>query len=112
MHEGMAVGATYLAFALFHAADAPRRPRRASARTTPRRWGLRVVAVALLAFACACWPRAEGLVASWLVVSASTCLSATFFVLIAAVAPRLAWGLALLCAAGIAASLLGRVLHG
>jgi hypothetical protein len=112
MHEPMALGATYLAFALFHAADAPRLPRWIGARTEARRWGLRLGALALLALACLSARQGEGLAAASLVVSASMCLSATFFVLIAATLPRVAWGLACLSAVGISAMLLYWVFHG
>jgi hypothetical protein len=102
-----------LAFASFHAADVHRRPVRFQNMAAP--WSstaLRAVGVLLLALSVTLRSNVEGLAAALLVVLAMCCGAATLFVLLAPLAPRVVWGLAIACApAGLILSFLG-VVHG
>jgi hypothetical protein len=97
MLEGAALLALYLAFALLHAAEPRRRPSSwpALAPAWDRRF--RIAALACLACGTGLWARAEGLAAALLVALSALTAFATAVVLLAPVAPRLVWGLAVAC---------------
>lgn len=112
MREALSLCASYLAFALLHAADGPHPPAWAGASSRLRRGTCRLVALALLALAYLSWRRIEGTTAALLVVAASMCLSATTFVVMAAFLPRLAWRSALFGAVVMPVLIWGAFLHG
>jgi len=112
MREALSLGASYLAFALLHAADGPRPPAWAGGPSRLRRETFHLAALALLSLAYVSWRRVEGATAALLVLSASMCLSATVFVVVAAFLPRLAWGSALLDAVVIPVLVWRAFFHG
>lgn len=108
MLEGAALLALYLAFALLHAAEPRRRPPSWPARAPAWDRRRRIAALACLASGVGLWAHAEDLAAALLVALAALTAFATAVVLLAPVAPRLMWGLAIACApAAIALSLGG-----
>jgi hypothetical protein len=100
-------------FALFHAAEPRRRPVRF--QTSLPIWSpaaMRIAGTVVLALSVTQRSNVEGLAAALLVVLAMACGAATLFVLVAPLAPRIVWGLAIACApAGLILSFLG-VVHG
>lgn len=108
MLEAAALCSSHLAFALLHAAEARRRPRRLAGLGPGWSGAFRAAALALITWSVACWARSEDWSAALLVVLAALCTSATLFVLLVRVFPRPVWGLSLLCApAALLFSVLG-----
>jgi hypothetical protein len=91
---------TYVAFASLHAADPARAPWRVRA-TAHRLWraALRLIAAGAFIAAIALWQRMEGSALGFIVPLAILMASASLFVLLVPLAPRLTWGLAALCLA-------------
>lgn len=106
MVETAALLSFYLAFALVHAAD-PRRSRVRGSRPAPGlSRALRLAAVIQAIAGVALWTRAEGLAAALLVGVSALSTAATVVVLLAPLAPRLVWSVALVCPPAIVALLL------
>lgn len=109
MFEAAALCSAHLAFALLHAADPQRRPRGLAGLVPGSAHLFRAAALAALAWSVVCWARAEDTTAALLVALAALCTSATLFVLLVRVFPRLMWAAALACApAALLLPLLGR----
>ncbi|HEU5075287.1 MAG TPA: hypothetical protein VFU02_13950 [Polyangiaceae bacterium] len=98
MLELATLAATFLAFALLHAAEPRRRPLRFRSPAPMWRHASRLLSGMLLLFSIAWWARVEGAPAAILVVLTMFSTTATLFVLAVPVVPRLVWGTALACA--------------
>jgi hypothetical protein len=115
MAELVSVSAAYVAFALIHAADARPLPSGLHAalhRVRFARTGLRLLALAAFALSSWCWSRVEDGPSILLVPFTAFMAAASVFVLLAPVAPRLVWGLALLFPPLVFALLASEVGHG
>jgi hypothetical protein len=107
MLESASVLSFYLAFALLHGADAARYPLKGA---RPSRQLLRCMKGAsplAAALGTALWAEADSARAALLVAPTALSAVATVFVLLAPVAPRVLWGLALACPPLILALALG-----
>jgi uncharacterized membrane protein YsdA (DUF1294 family) len=89
---------TYVAFAALHAANPARVPWRVP-ETAHRLWraALRLIAVGAFIMAIALWHRLEASALGLIVPLSILMASASLFVLLVPLAPRLMWGLAALC---------------
>ena len=95
MVELAALLSFYVAFALLHASHPSHFPVRRWKPTRLQLGGLELVAALATVLGVALWARVEGLTAALLVGAAALSLTATLFVVLAPLAPRLVWGIAL-----------------
>jgi hypothetical protein len=102
MLEVASLAATFLSFALVHLAHARRARDRLGVRL-----GLYALAFAALAWGVLAWERSEDLTAALLVSFSALCATASLFVVLVPVAPRLLWSLTAASAAWVLVALVG-----
>jgi hypothetical protein len=111
MLEVASIFASYLAFALLHAAAADHVPWLAGLRTyAVAPLLMRIAAAVAFVLSAALWPRGDGWMTSLLASSMALLGSASVVIVFAPVAPRLVWSVAALAPAMIATFALGESL--